>query len=238
MATAAIVWIDCEMTGLSLRDDALIEIACVVTDADLNPLDSGIEVVITPPREALAGMDDVVTAMHTRSGLLAVLADGMTMAEAEQRVLEYVRRHVPEPRKAPLAGSSVHVDRMFLARDMPALTDHLHYRIIDVSSVKELVRRWFPRAYYNAPEKAGDHRALADILDSIKELRYYRETVFVAAPGPSTERARAAATEATDFAAAQLSGAHSSVALSAGTPGIEEPSRADPSGEPPGEPGP
>lgn len=219
MANAPLVWIDCEMTGLSLRNDALVEIACVVTDADLNPLDAGIDIVIAPPPEAVAGMDDVVTAMHTTSGLLAELSGGVPLAVAEQRVLDYVRSHVPEPSKAPLAGSSIHVDRMFLARDMPQLTDYLHYRIIDVSSVKELVRRWFPRAYYSAPEKAGGHRALADILDSIKELRYYRETVFVAEPGPSAERARAAAATATEFAATQLAQARAGAAEDAADQG-------------------
>jgi len=200
MATAPIVWIDCEMTGLDLTNDALIEIACVVTDEQLQPLDSGIDLIIEPPPGALDGMDEVVTDMHTKSGLLAAMHEAIPLADAEQQILDYVRRHVPEPRKAPLGGSSVHVDRMFLARDMPLLTEHLHYRIVDVSSVKELVRRWFPRAYYNAPTKRGDHRALADIIDSIKELRYYRDAVFVPDPGPSSDRARQLADAATAFA--------------------------------------
>ena len=200
MTSAPIVWIDCEMTGLDLTTDALIEIACIVTDEQLQPLDAGIDLIIEPPPGALDGMDEVVTTMHTKSGLLASMHEAIPLAEAESQVLAYVRKHVPEPRKAPLGGSSVHVDRMFLARDMPELTEHLHYRIVDVSSVKELVRRWFPRAYYNSPAKRGDHRALADIIDSIKELRYYRDAVFVPEPGPSSERARELAALATAFA--------------------------------------
>lgn len=190
MTNPPIVWIDCEMTGLRIESDALVEIACVVTGSDLEPLDSGLDLIITPPAEALAAMDDVVRTMHTDSGLLEELSAGIDLAEAESRVLEYVRSHVTEPRRAPLAGSSIHVDRMFLARDMPALTEHLHYRIIDVSSIKELARRWYPRAYFQAPQKRGGHRALADILDSIKELRYYRDAVFVPPPGPTSDEAR------------------------------------------------
>jgi oligoribonuclease len=190
MTSPPIVWIDCEMTGLSIESDALVEIACVVTGSDLEPLDSGLDLIITPPAEAVAAMDDVVRTMHTDSGLLEELSSGIDLAEAERRVLEYVRSHIAEPRRAPLAGSSIHVDRMFLARDMPALTEHLHYRIIDVSSIKELARRWYPRAYFQAPQKRGGHRALADILDSIKELRYYRDAVFVPPPGPTSDEAR------------------------------------------------
>ena len=185
-----IVWIDCEMTGLDLRADALIEVAVLVTDSELNVLADGLQVVIQPPAEALEQMNDVVRAMHTDSGLLDALAEGTTLADAEKRVLEYVREWVPEPGKAPLAGNSVATDRAFLLRDMPELEAHLHYRIIDVSSVKELSRRWFPRAYFAAPVKAGGHRALADITESIAELRYYREAVFVPPPGPDSETAR------------------------------------------------
>jgi oligoribonuclease len=188
-----IVWIDCEMTGLDLMADALVEVAALVTDSELNVLGEGVQVVIKPPAGALEQMSDVVRQMHSESGLIEELDDGMTMEEAERRVLEYVREWVPEPRKAPLAGNSVGTDRGFLARDMPELEAHLHYRIIDVSSVKELSRRWFPRAYFAAPVKAGGHRALADITESITELRYYREAVFVAPPGPDTETARAIA---------------------------------------------
>jgi len=188
-----LVWIDCEMTGLDLQRDALIEIAAVVTDAELNVLGEGVDVVIKPPDGLLDGMADVVRSMHTASGLLDELPSGSTLADAEDRVLAYIREHVPEPRKAPLAGSSVYTDRGFITRDLPELDAHLHYRLVDVSSVKELARRWFPRAYYNAPEKHGGHRALADILESIEELRYYREAVFVPAPGPDSPTARAIA---------------------------------------------
>ena len=185
-----IVWIDCEMTGLSLRDDALIEVAALVTDFELNQLGDGIDVVIRPSDAALAQMGDFVRDMHTTSGLLAELADGLTLAEAQERVLTYVRAWVPEAGKAPLGGNTVATDRGFLARDMPELESWLHYRIIDVSSIKELSRRWYPRAYFNAPAKHGGHRALADISESIAELRYYREAVFVPHPGPDTERCK------------------------------------------------
>ncbi len=187
------VWIDCEMTGLSLRDDALIEVAALVTDSELNVLGEGVDIVIAPPAEALETMPEVVREMHTSSGLLAELTGGTTLADAEQRVLEYVRGYVKEPRRAPLCGNSVGTDRGFLARDMPTLEEHLHYRIVDVSSVKELARRWYPRAYFNSPTKNGNHRALADIRESIAELRYYREAVFVPQPGPDTDTARAIA---------------------------------------------
>ncbi len=181
------VWIDCEMTGLSLEHDALVEVAALVTDADLNVLGEGIDVVIRPPDEALEQMPDVVRDMHTTSGLLASLPTGLTLSQAEKLVLDYVREHVPAPRKAPLAGNTVYVDRGFLARDMPALDEHLHYRLVDVSSIKELARRWFPKIYFNAPAKHGGHRALADIRESIQELKFYREVLFVAAPGPHAE---------------------------------------------------
>ncbi|MEI2777641.1 MAG: oligoribonuclease [Tetrasphaera sp.] len=188
-----IVWIDCEMTGLSLVSDALIEVAALVTDFDLNQLGEGVDLVIAPPPEALAQMSDVVRQMHTTSGLLDALAEGVTLPAASAAVLDYVKAWVPEPRKAPLGGNTVATDRGFLARDMPDLDDWLHYRIIDVSSIKELARRWYPRAYFSAPPKCGGHRALADIRESIKELRYYREAVFVAQPGPDTPTARAIA---------------------------------------------
>jgi oligoribonuclease len=184
------VWIDCEMTGLSLERDALVEIAVVVTDGELNILGDGLDVIIKPPPESLVDMSPVVVQMHTTSGLLAELDQGTTLADAEARVLAYVRQHVPEPGKAPLAGSSVYTDRGFIARDLPALDQHLHYRLVDVSTIKELARRWFPRAYFASPEKHGGHRALADILESIEELRYYREAVFVPAPGPDSATAR------------------------------------------------
>lgn len=184
------VWIDCEMTGLSLTNDALIEVAALVTDSELNVLGEGVDVVIRPPDGALDSMPEVVRAMHTASGLLDELPRGVTLAEAEQRVLSYIRTHAPEAGKTPLCGNSVGTDRGFLARDMPRLEAHLHYRVIDVSSVKELARRWYPRAYYNSPEKTGNHRALADIRESIAELRYYREAVFVPPPGPDSETAK------------------------------------------------
>jgi oligoribonuclease len=185
-----IVWIDCEMTGLDLERDALIEVAVLVTDSELEVLGEGVDVVIACPPEALETMPDVVRDMHTSSGLLEELAGGVTMAEAEQQVMAYVREHVPDSGKAPLAGNSVGTDRGFLARDMPVLDQHLHYRIIDVSSVKELARRWYPRAYFAAPRKQGGHRALADIVESIQELRYYRQAVFVPEPGPDSATAK------------------------------------------------
>ncbi len=190
-----LVWIDCEMTGLDLRRDALIEIAVLVTDSELNILDEGLDLVIKPPEEALAQMSDVVRDMHTTSGLLKALPAGITLAEAEDVVLQYVRGHVPAVKKAPLCGNSIATDRAFLARDMPALDGHLHYRMIDVSSIKELARRWYPSAYFASPTKKGGHRALADITESITELRYYRAAVFVPAPGPDSETARAIATD-------------------------------------------
>ncbi len=188
-----LVWIDCEMTGLDLDRDALVEVAALVTDSELNILGDGVDVIIRPPAEAVANMPEVVRVMHTSSGLLEELENGVTLAEAEALVLAYIREHVPEAGRTPLCGNSVATDRGFLARDMPALEGHLHYRIVDVSSIKELSRRWFPRAYYNSPQKGGSHRALADIRESIAELRYYREAVFVERPGPDTETARAIA---------------------------------------------
>jgi oligoribonuclease len=190
------------MTGLDLTSDALVEIACVVTDGELNTLDDGIDVVIKPPPEALDQMADVVREMHTTSGLLAELGGGVTLAEAQELVLAYVRQHVPESRKVPLCGNSIGTDRSFLARDMPELDAFLHYRMVDVSSIKELARRWYPRTYFASPEKHGGHRALADIRESIRELRYYREAVFVPQPGPDTARARAIAAKITAAAAA------------------------------------
>jgi oligoribonuclease len=188
--TDRLVWIDCEMTGLDLEHDALIEIACLVTDGELNLLDDGIDEIIKPPPEALDQMPDVVREMHTKSGLLTELASGITLAEAQERVLDYVRSHVKEPGKVPLCGNSIATDRSFLARDMPELDTFLHYRMVDVSSIKELARRWYPRAYFASPVKKGGHRALADINDSVRELRYYREAIFVPQPGPDSVTAR------------------------------------------------
>lgn len=185
-----IVWIDCEMTGLDLGADALVEVAAVVTDSELRVLGTGVDVLIAPPPAALEQMGDYVRAMHTTSGLLDDLAGGTTLEEAQRLVLEYVRAWVPEPRKAPLAGNSVGTDKAFLERDMPQLVDHLHYRVIDVSSIKELARRWYPRVYFASPEKKGGHRALADILESIDELRYYRAALLPAQPGPDSATAK------------------------------------------------
>ncbi len=189
-----IVWIDCEMTGLSLERDALIEVAALVTDYELNQLDEGIDIVIRPPEAALTQMNDFVRDMHTTSGLLDVLAEGTTLAEAEEAVLAHITKYVPDAGKAPLGGNSVATDRAFLVRDMPALEGHLHYRMIDVSSIKELSRRWYPRAYFASPDKNGGHRALADITESIAELRYYREAVFRPQPGLETAELKEIAT--------------------------------------------
>nr|WP_090274439.1 oligoribonuclease [Mycolicibacterium komanii] len=191
-----LVWIDCEMTGLDLKTDRLIEIAVLVTDADLNILGDGIDVVIHTDDEALASMIPVVTDMHTRSGLIdEVKASTVTLAEAEEQVLDYIRGHVKQAKTAPLAGNSIATDRGFIARDMPKLDDYLHYRMIDVSSIKELCRRWYPRIYFGQPEKGLAHRALADIHESIRELQYYRRTAFVPPPGPSTSDIAAVAEE-------------------------------------------
>lgn len=184
------VWIDCEMTGLDLERDALIEVAALVTDGDLNVLGEGVDLLIKPPAGALEAMGDFVRQMHTTSGLLDELATGTTLADAEAQVLAYVREWIPKEREVPLAGNSVGTDRAFLSRDMPKLEGHLHYRNIDVSTVKELARRWFAKAYFNSPSKSGNHRALADIQESIEELRYYREAVFVPAPGPEAASLR------------------------------------------------
>lgn len=195
-----LVWIDCEMTGLDLVRDELLEVAVIVTDSDLAVLDDGLTVVITPSHDALDNMSDFVRTMHEKSGLLGELPDGLSLADAEYAVNEYVLSHVPAEGQAPLAGNSIGTDRAFLAKYMPRVDSHLHYRNIDVSSIKELSRRWFPRVYFNAPEKEGDHRAMADILESIRELQYYRRAAFVAEPGPTTVEARLIATQVmTDF---------------------------------------
>jgi oligoribonuclease len=191
-----LVWIDCEMTGLDLVHDALIEVAAVVTDPDLKLLDDGVDIVIHADDAKLANMAEVVHQMHERSGLTtAVRAATATITQAEDMILEYVRSHVPEPRTAPLCGNSIATDRGFLARDMPRLDAHLHYRMVDVSSIKELCRRWYPRVYFGQPAKGLAHRALADILESVRELEYYRRTVFVPLPGPDVETAKAVAAQ-------------------------------------------
>ena len=188
-----LVWIDCEMTGLNPDLDCLVEIAVVITDSDLNVVDEGIDLVIKPRADSLEQMNDFVRNMHTTSGLINEFADGLDLADAEKQVLEYIQRFIPDAKDAPLAGNTIGTDRMFIAKYMPLVDAHLHYRNIDVSSIKELSRRWYPRVYFQLPKKTGDHRALADILESIKELRYYRETVFVGLPGPSSAEAQLAA---------------------------------------------
>jgi len=193
MATSSdrLVWIDCEMTGLDLEVDELVEIAVVITDFELNVLDPGLNIVIKPDASALESMNEFVRDMHTTSGLIDEIPNGVSVAEAEYEVLEYVLKFAPNARTAPLAGNTIGTDRMFIAKFMPRLDNHLHYRSVDVSSIKELARRWYPRIYFNAPEKHGGHRALADILESIRELDYYRKAAFVAEPGPATEDVQA-----------------------------------------------
>jgi oligoribonuclease len=190
--TGALVWIDCEMTGLDLARDALIEVAAIVTDADLNPVDDGVDVIVHAHDDVLDAMVPVVRDMHATSGLTdAVRASTVGLGDAEKLVLDYIRSHIPEAKAAPLCGNSIATDRGFLARDMPALDEHLHYRMIDVSSIKELAKRWYPRVYQAQPQKGLSHRALADIRESIRELDYYRRTLFVGAPGPTLDEARA-----------------------------------------------
>ena len=198
---APLVWIDCEMTGLDPSVDELVEVAVLVTDAELNILDEGIDLVIRPSDEALAQMDPFVREMHTTSGLLPELADGLPLEEAAAQVLRYIAERVPAG-KALLAGNSVGQDKLFLSRYMPAVVAHLHYRIVDVSTLKELARRWYPRAYYQAPKKTGGHRALGDIRDSVTELKYYREAILVPAPGPTSEEARETAERVLEDASA------------------------------------
>ncbi|WP_189112626.1 oligoribonuclease [Pilimelia terevasa] len=191
-----LVWIDCEMTGLDLRGDALIEVAALVTDPDLNVLGDGVDVVISADEAQLAGMPEVVRDMHARSGLTEEVREStVSLRDAERMVLDYITAHVPDPRTAPLCGNSIATDRGFIARDMPTLDAHLHYRMIDVSSIKELCRRWYPRVYFGQPPKGLAHRALADIRESIRELEYYRRTVFVPLPGPDVSAAKAIAAE-------------------------------------------
>ncbi|MFE7745576.1 oligoribonuclease [Nocardia sp. NPDC057455] len=196
MSDKYMVWMDCEMTGLRLDSDKLIEVAALVTDSDLNILGEGVDIVIHADDDALAAMPAVVADMHARSGLTEeVRRSTVTLEEAEQRVLDYIRQYIPTPRTVPLAGNSIATDRGFIARDMPRLDAHLHYRMVDVSSIKELCRRWYPRIYFGQPEKGLSHRALADIQESIRELEYYRRTAFVAPPGPSTTEIAAIAAE-------------------------------------------
>jgi oligoribonuclease len=225
--TDQLVWIDCEMTGLDLARDALIEIACIVTDGQLNAVDDGVDLVIKPPAEALDNMPEVVRDMHTASGLLGELPAGITLAEAQEQVMAYVRSNVHEARKVPLCGNSIATDRTFIARDMPELDAFLHYRMVDVSSIKELARRWYPRAYFASPQKHGGHRALADIKESIRELQYYREAIFVPPPGPDTATARSIAARYGAPGAAPAPGSEAGPGSEA-APGSE----ADSTGEP------
>ena len=185
-----LVWIDLEMTGLSVESDEIVEIAAIVTEADLTEVDAGLSLVIKPGQNSLDKMDDFVTNMHTESGLIAEIPNGITAQAAEAQILEYIKKYIPEARKGHLAGSSVYVDRGFLAKYMPLIDEHLHYRLIDVSSIKELARRWYPKVYFNSPEKTGNHRALADIRESIAELRYYRDAMMVELPGPDGTTAK------------------------------------------------
>ena len=199
------VWIDCEMTGLDLARDALIEVAVIATDSDLNPLDDGLDIIINVADDVLDSMIPFVRDMHASSGLTeSVRQSTTTLGEAEKAVLDYVRSHIPEPRTAPLCGNSIATDRGFLARDMPELDEYLHYRMIDVSSIKELAKRWYPRVYQSQPAKGLAHRALADIRESIQELSYYRQTLFVAPPGPTQEQAQAAAEAVLDGSGRKL----------------------------------
>ncbi|MRH30343.1 oligoribonuclease [Microbacterium sp. SYP-A9085] len=191
-----LVWIDCEMTGLDLEVDELVEIAVVITDFELEPLDPGFQIVIRPSEAALAHMNEFVTQMHTTSGLIEEIPGGATLADAQEQTLAYIRRFAPLQNKAPLAGNTIGTDRMFLAKYMPAVDQWLHYRSVDVSSIKELSRRWYPRVYMHAPAKDGGHRALADIRESIRELAYYRDAVFVPQPGPTSDDAKALAAAA------------------------------------------
>lgn len=199
-----LVWIDCEMTGLDLEVDELVEVAVVITDYELEPVDAGFSIVIRPDQSALDNMGEFVVNMHTESGLIDEIPNGVSLADAEFQVLEYILRFVPEHNTAPLAGNTIGTDRAFLAKYMPRVDAHLHYRSIDVSSIKELSRRWYPRAYFQSPAKNGGHRALADILESIRELAYYRRIVFRPAPGPTSDEALSAATEVVDEWASRI----------------------------------
>ncbi|MET1018387.1 MAG: oligoribonuclease [Microterricola sp.] len=203
-ASDRLVWIDCEMTGLDLEVDELVEIAVVITDYDLKAVDEGFSIVIKPDDSAMESRYDFVRNMHTTSGLIEEIPGGVSVADAEYQVLEYVLKHVPTEQKAPLAGNTIGTDRAFLAKFMPRLDAHLHYRNVDVSSIKELSRRWFPRVYFNAPKKDGGHRALADILESIRELEYYRRAVFVADPGPTTEQVQAVSADVVNNFASRM----------------------------------
>jgi len=203
-ATDRLVWIDCEMTGLDISVDELVEVAVVVTDYDLVPVHPGFTIVINPDKSALDNMGDFVRNMHTESGLIDEIPNGVSLADAEYAVLEYILKYVPGVQTTPLAGNTIGTDRAFLAKYMPRVDGHLHYRSVDVSSIKELARHWFPRVYFNAPAKNGGHRALADILESIRELDYYRKAVFTAEPGPTTEQVQTISSEVVERFAPHL----------------------------------
>lgn len=185
-ASPNLVWVDCEMTGLDTKNDVLVEIAVLVTDSDLNNIGEGVDLVIKATPEQISGMNEFVTKMHTDSGLIDEIPNGVSVSDAENTILKYLESSGVVAGKSPIAGNSVYVDRIFIARDMPKLAEHLHYRTIDVSSIKELTRRWYPKVYFNSPAKTGNHRALGDIKDSIAELSFYRKTVFVDQPGPQS----------------------------------------------------
>lgn len=190
-----LVWVDCEMTGLDANSDVLVEIAVLVTDSELNIISEGVDVVIKATPEQISGMNDFVTKMHTDSGLINEIPNGISVSDAEVLIMNYLEAAGVQPGKSPLAGNSVYVDRIFITRDMPKLSEYLHYRTIDVSSIKELTRRWYPKVYINAPAKTGNHRALGDIKDSIAELTFYRKTVFVDQPGPQSSDIKQIASE-------------------------------------------
>jgi oligoribonuclease len=198
------VWADCEMTGLDPAVDELVEVAVVITDYDLNPIDEGFHIVIKPSDKAFAQMSDFVREMHTTSGLLQDIARGVALGEAETQILTYIRQFVPEPQSAPLAGNTIGTDRAFIQKYLPSVHEHLHYRNIDVSTIKELSKHWYPKAYFQSPEKNGGHRALADIRESIRELAYYRRAVFVEGPGFDTSALKALSTEITDHWSSRL----------------------------------
>lgn len=202
--TDRLVWIDCEMTGLDLNRDELVEVAVVITDYDLALVDPGFSIVIKPSDVALKNMNDFVRGMHEKSGLAELISEGVDIAAAEKRVLEYILPFVPHEFKAPLAGNTIGTDRAFLAKYMPQVDAHLHYRNIDVSSIKELARRWFPPIYFHAPAKEGGHRALADILESIRELEYYRRAIFVEPPGPASSELKSIAVSVAEEFTAKL----------------------------------
>ena len=203
-STDLLVWIDCEMTGLDISIDELVEVAVVITDYDLKAVDPGFQIVIKPDQAAFDNMGEFVRNMHASSGLLDEIPNGVALADAEYAVNEYILKYVPTPQSAPLAGNTIGTDRTFLAKYMPRVDSHLHYRSIDVSSIKELSKRWFPRVYFNAPTKDGGHRALADIRESIRELDYYRKAVFTPEPGLTTEEVQAISAEVVEGFAARL----------------------------------